>query len=194
MEKLYLKYPLLVEGKYDKLHLSNLVASPIITSNGFALFNSEQKKELVRKLTEVSPILVLTDSDKAGSFIRGRLKSLFPKDRLINVYAPQIEGKERRKAAPSKDGFLGVEGIETKTLYNLLLPFTKEKSNDQHQAVLSKDLYNDGFSGGVGSKERRDLLAKAYGLPSGLSTKALLEAINLLGSKKEYEEAKLKIN
>lgn len=194
MEKLYLKYPLLVEGKYDKLHLSNLVASPIITSNGFALFNSEQKKTLVKKLIENSPILVLTDSDKAGNFIRGRLKGLFPVDKLINVYAPQVKGKERRKNAPSKDGLLGVEGLEAKTLYELLLPFTQNGRSDKTPPVLPKDLYNDGFSGGSDSKERRDRLAAVYGLPAGLSTKALLEAINLLGTKQAYEEAKQKIN
>lgn len=194
MEKLYLKYPLLVEGKYDKLHLSNLVASPIITSNGFALFNSEQKKTLVKKLIENSPILVLTDSDKAGNFIRGRLKGLFPVDKLINIYAPQVKGKEKRKSTPSKDGFLGVEGIEAKTLYELLLPFTQNGQAGKASPVLPKDLYNDGFSGGSGSKEQRDRLATVYGLPTGLSTKALLEAINLLGTKQDYEEAKQKIN
>lgn len=193
MEKLYLKYPLLVEGKYDKLHLSNLVSSPIITSNGFSLFNSEQKKTLIKKLVENSPILVLTDSDKAGNFIRGRLKNLFPKDKLINVYVPQIHGKEKRKPTPSKEGLLGVEGIEIQTLYSILLPFTHEQKTQPTPYVLPKDLYNDGFSGCNDSKELRERLAKAYGLPNGLSTKALLEAINLLGNKQDYEKAKLAI-
>ena len=181
MEKLDLKYPVIVEGKYDKIALDAIVSSPVIVLNGFSVFNNSEKKLLIKRLCAGGAIL-MTDSDKAGMFIRGKLKGYFADIRLYNVYIPQIEGKEKRKNKPSADGLLGVEGIDKKLLYSLLLPYAADTEKPAPKRIYTKaDMYELGLSGKKDSKEKRDQTATRFGLPCGMTANALLEAINLLG-------------
>lgn len=191
-EKLKLKYPIIVEGKYDKAKLSLVVQTSIIALDGFSVFNNKEKQQLLKRLSRETGIILLTDSDRAGNFIRAKLKGIL-NGRVYNVYAPSIVGKERRKIAPSADGLLGVEGIDTKTLRELLLPYTEE-SAPEGANISRLRFYDDGFSGTDDSSARRKLLAKYLNLPETLSSKALLEAINLLISLEEYGNALKRIN
>ena len=119
-ERLVLKYPVLVEGKYDRIKLSNVVASPILTADGFAVFNSPQKKKLLRRLTQAGKLILLTDSDSGGRLIRNKLKGYLPPGSTIDLYIPKLPGRERRKSKDSKEGLLGVEGMDDRLLYELL--------------------------------------------------------------------------
>ena len=188
MEKLKIPYPIVVEGKYDRLRLICVCDAQIITTDGFGIFKKHEKLALLRKLSSISPIIVLTDSDGAGKLIRSHLSSAIPKDKLIQLYIPKIEGKEKRKAAPSAEGTLGVEGMAQKLLYDLLAPFEDgERVARAAENKLSKvDFYNDGLSGGENSTRMRDALAKKLDLPTGLSANALLAALKMLISYDEY--------
>ena len=192
VEKLNLKYPVVVEGKYDKAKISQFVDSPIISLDGFSVFNNNEKKQLLKRLSHENGIILLTDSDRAGNFIRSKLKGIIEGD-IYNVYAPSVLGKERRKQKPSADGLLGVEGIDTKTLFELLLPFSTESKMKKGANISKIRYFEDGFSGGENSSERRKKLARTLNLPETLTSKALLEAINLLISEEEYNSAVMRI-
>lgn len=192
--KLRLRCPVAVEGKYDKIRLANIVETPILVLGGFSVFNDGEKKALLRRICAESGLILLTDSDRAGAFLRAKLKGMLPADesagKLYQVYAPMREGKEARKKAPSADGLLGVEGIDDETLYALLAPFANEGAEPMGANISKAQWYADGFSGGEGSAEKRRKLAGALDLPENLSSGALLEAINLLCSGEAYERAK----
>ena len=121
-KKLNIPYPVIVEGRYDQLRLQCVMNGQIITTDGFGLFNHKETLTLIRALAKKSPLIVLTDSDGAGKLIRSHITSAVPTDRLIQLYIPQIKGKEKRKAAPSAEGTLGVEGMEQQQHYDLLRP------------------------------------------------------------------------
>lgn len=191
-EKLNLKYPVIVEGKYDKAKLSLVVASPIITLDGFSIFKNEDKKALLKRLSNEKGIILLADSDRAGNFLRSKLKGII-KGTIYNVYTPAISGKEKRKAQASADGLLGVEGIDSSVLRDLLLPFADENIRKQSQITKIR-FYEDGFSGTANSSERRIKLAELLRFPKTLTAKALLDAINLLCTEDEYISAVLRIN
>lgn len=188
MRRLNIPYPIIVEGKYDRLRLLSVCDARIFTTDGFGIFKKNEKLSLFRKLSERGPVIVLTDSDGAGGVIRSHLSSAIPKDRLIQLYIPRIEGKERRKAEPSAEGTLGVEGMERQLLWELLLPYEDETALKRaSENPLSKtDLYLDGLSGRADSASRRDAVAVRLGLPSGMSANALLEAMKLLLTYEEY--------
>jgi len=187
-KKLRISYPIIVEGKYDRLRLLNICDAHIITTDGFGIFKKNEKLALIRQLCEKTPIIVLTDSDGAGKIIRSHITSAIPNDRIIQLYIPQIEGKEKRKSIPSAEGTLGVEGMEFSLLYKLLLPFhDKDQKNIPLNNQLSKtDLYTDGLLGSENSSEKRDKLARALGLPMGMTSNALLAALKILISYEEY--------
>ena len=189
MEKLNIPYPIVVEGKYDRLRLLCVCNAQIITTDGFGIFKKHEKLALIRKLGSASPIILLTDSDGAGKLIRSHLTSALPKERIIQLYIPKVEGKEKRKAAPSAEGTLGVEGLEQKLLYDLLAPFeNSERVEMAASNPLSKtDLYRDGLSGAENSAERRDRLAAMLELPSGMTANALLAALKMIITYEEYE-------
>jgi ribonuclease M5 len=193
VEKLNLKYPVVVEGKYDKAKLSLFIKTPIISLDGFSVFNNAEKKQLLKRISRENGIILLTDSDRAGNFIRSKLKGIIEGE-IYNVYAPTILGKERRKQKPSADGLLGVEGIDTKTLFDLLSPFSTDSELKKGANISKTRFFEDGFSGGENSSERRMKLAKSFNLPETLTSKALLEAINLLISEEEYSSAVMRIN
>jgi ribonuclease M5 len=191
-ERLNLKYPVIVEGKYDKAKLSAVVSSPIITLDGFSVFNNEEKKSILKKLSNDNGVIVLTDSDRAGNFIRSKLKDIL-KGKIYNVYAPAIRGKERRKKSASADGLLGVEGINSNTLKMLLKPF-EGGATIVGANVTKTQFYCDGFSGQQNSSENRKALARILDLPDTLTANALLEAINLMFSNEQYYEAVKRID
>lgn len=190
MEKLKIPYPIIVEGKYDRLRLLCVCEANIITTDGFCIFKKHEKLALIRKLSARSPIILLTDSDGAGKLIRSHLTSAIPKDRLIQLYIPKIEGKEKRKSEPSAEGTLGVEGMEQRLLYELLSPFEDgERVLRSYENPLSKtDFYRDGLSGRENSAALRDRLASALSLPTGMTANALLSALKMLITYEEYEE------
>ena len=134
MDKLNIALPIIVEGKYDKIKILSIANACVIATDGFGVFNNKERIAVIKRLAEKSRIIVLTDSDGAGKMIRSHITSAIPKDRLIQLYTPQIKGKERRKAEASKEGFLGVEGTEADILNTLLnsvcLLCTKSKDKD----------------------------------------------------------------
>ena len=188
MEKLKIPYPIIVEGKYDRLRLLSVCDARILTTDGFGIFKKNEKLALFRALSRQTPVILLTDSDGAGKLIRSHLTSAIPKDRLIQLYIPRIKGKEKRKDAPSAEGTLGVEGMEKELLYDLLAPFENgERVARAAEHPLTKaELFADGLSGGEGSAEKRNGLARALGLPEGMSPNAFLEALRILISYEEY--------
>ena len=187
-KKLSIPYPIIVEGKYDRLRLIEICSATIITTDGFGIFKKSERLSLLRELAARTPIILLTDSDGAGKLIRSHITSAIPKERLIQLYIPKIEGKEKRKDAPSAEGTLGVEGMEFSLLYKLLAPF-EDESAYLAQAVnpLSKtDFYIDGLSGGENSAQKRAELAKKLNLPCDMTANALLAALKILISYEEY--------
>lgn len=188
MKKLRVIYPVIVEGKYDKIRLSSVFEAHIVTTDGFGVFNKKEKMALIRALAQKSKIIVLTDSDGAGKLIRSHISGAIPKDRLIQLYIPRVEGKERRKDAPSAEGTLGVEGMKNDVLYNILLPYTEEGEPIAENRLTKTDLYVDGLTGGENSRERRDALAVSLGLPPGMTPNALLEALKLICPYEKYLE------
>jgi len=196
MNKLKLDIPVVVEGKYDKNTLLQIIDTTVITTGGFSVFNSREKRELILRLAEKNGIILLTDSDGGGVQIRKFLLGILPKDKVHNLYIPKIEGKERRKDKASKSGLLGVEGMDRKIIENLFAPFANPRDVSQNslskeKKMLTKlDFFEDGLSGGADAQKKRDLMARHFSLPSGMSAKALLEAINIISDYNEYEEAK----
>lgn len=180
----------IVEGKYDKIKLDSLLEATIISVNGFGLFKDEEKKATVRALANKMGAIILCDSDGGGTVIRRHLNSILPKDKCKNLYIPEIEGKERRKSEPSKEGKLGVEGIPADILRDLFIPFESSAESRDIIKINTADLFADGFSGTDGASEKRAELAKALGLPSNISSKLLVDAINVLGGREIYEKAK----
>ena len=188
MDKLKISYPIIVEGKYDRLRVLSVADACVYTTDGFGIFKKNEKLALFRKLAEKSPIIVLTDSDGAGKLIRSHIGSAVPKERLIQLYIPQIAGVEKRKSEPSAEGFLGVEGIERDVIYKLLSPYADEGAYlASLENPLSKtDLYIDGLTGGKDSAEKRDKLCAKLGLPRGMTPNALLAALRVLLTYEEY--------
>lgn len=188
--KLKLAYPVIVEGKYDKIRLSSLIDTQIIVTDGFGVFKKEEKRLLLRKICEKTPVILLTDSDGGGKIIRSHLTGMLPKDRIIQLYIPMIRGKERRKSSASAAGLLGVEGMDNELLKKLFAPYTVENIADaslRPENPLSKsDLFNDGLMGGKDSSKKRDELCLTLGLPTGMTSNALLEALRITITYDEY--------
>lgn len=179
----------LVEGKYDKIKLSSLLDATILTTDGFGIFKKAEKKALLRRLAKERGILVVTDSDGAGKVIRGHISSILPKEQVTHLYIPKIRGKEARKVSPSKEGTLGVEGMEADLLRSLFAPYAVDAKRETAAPIDKLRFYEDGFTGGNDSNRRRARLAVSLGLPDDLSANALIEAINLLGGLPLYERA-----
>ena len=196
MEKLKIDHVVAVEGKYDKITLENVIDAMILTTDGFGIFKNQDKAALFRRLAIERGLIVFSDPDGAGLVIRNYFNSIIPKEHLIHLYIPKCEGKERRKAAPSKEGYLGVEGMEKELLYRLFLPYAKEKGAEQGieiEEITLMTLYEDGFRGKENSEEKRKMLLRAAELPDNLSAKAAVSAINLLGGRKFYDDTLKKL-
>ena len=187
--KRYLDRPLVVEGKYDKNTLSQLFDGVILTTGGFGIFHQTQLVGYLKKLAEPKGLLVLTDSDAGGHQIRRFLTQAVGKDKVTHLYIPQVEGKEKRKDKKSAQGWLGVEGMTREVLVPLLTPFTTDAPPRPTLALSKADLYALGLSGGQGASEKRDALAKSFGLPLGLTPNAWLEAVTTLVTPEKWQEA-----
>lgn len=187
-EKIKLSIPVVVEGKYDKIKLASILDAAIITTDGFGLFKNKDKLAILKKAAK-NGIIIMTDSDGAGKVIRSHIAGSVPRDKIYDLYVPRIAGKERRKAAPSKEGVLGVEGIDVDTLYSIFSKFVKKHGLEKSVTggVIEKnDLYEAGLTGSPDSKTRRDCLAARLGLPGGMSTPALLSALRAIMSREEF--------
>ena len=195
MDKKRIRLPIIVEGRYDKSTISSIFDATVITTGGFGIFNSKEKVALIKKLAERGGIILLTDSDGGGRQIRSYLSGILPKDKLFHVYTPQIEGKERRKKAPSKAGLLGVEGMGREILEKTLAPFIdtgacgKNKQNTCEKMLTKLDFFVDGLSGADNASEKRAALCEYLGFPRDMSANALIEAINLTVGYDEYRLA-----
>ena len=187
---------LICEGKYDKIKLANMIDCPIITTDGFGVFKSPEKRELIKRYAKIGPVAILTDSDSAGFKIRSYIKGFLPKAEIINVYIPDVYGKESRKREPSAEGKLGVEGMSEKILSDA---FKKAGIGIKCGALPDKkrieriDLYSDGFFGGPDSSYLRARLLKELDLPGRLSTSGLLDFLNAAVGHEKYKELAEKI-
>lgn len=182
-----IKYPIIVEGKYDKIKICSLFDATVITTDGFAIFNQKEKLSLLRSLAERDKVILLTDSDGGGHLIRSHIKSAIPPERLINLYTPKTQGKEKRKREASKEGILGVEGTDKEILTKLLSPFATDNDEQKGEPITKADLYALGLSGREDSKSKRETLLRALNLPHDMSPNAMLSAVNILYSKEEIE-------
>ncbi len=187
---LKLRQAIVVEGKYDKITLSQLVDAPIFVTNGFGIFRDEALISVLRRTAETRGLVILTDSDGGGLVIRSRLSGCLPKQGVLHAYIPDIPGKERRKTAPGKAGLLGVEGMTPETLLRCLQAAGAAVEDDQAAArspeITHSDLYELGLSGRTDSKARRLALQKRLGLPALMSTNALLTALNAIYTRDEF--------
>ena len=187
-----LKYPVIVEGKYDKMKLRGLVEGEIITTEGFRIFRDRDKLTLIRRLAEAGKVVLLTDSDRAGFRIRGYLSGAIPPERIIQVYIPEILGKERRKAVPSAQGTLGVEGMPEEVLRRALEQAgALEEGNPPPwgDPITKQDLFALGLSGGPDSSTLRRQVQRELGLPGALSANALCGVLSRVVTREELEQA-----
>ena len=184
-----IKEAIVVEGRYDKNTLSQIVDAPILQTNGFGIMNDKAQLELLRCVAKMRGLIIFTDSDGAGFVIRNFLKGAIPNEYLKHAYIPDIAGKERRKTAPGKEGKLGVEGMTPQIILECLqrAGATVEGENTacRNNDLTKTDMVDLGLSGGTDSKQRRLALMKHLGLPEHMSSNALLQAINLLYTKDE---------
>ena len=218
-----LSQAVIVEGKYDKIRLSSVLDAEIITTEGFRIFKDREKLSFIRQIAKKRGIIIMTDSDSAGFMIRGHLASAVPNENIINVYVPEIKGKEKRKASASKSGLLGVEGMSEEVILSALeragispektdasvdkngkdkdksdtSACTHDKSgeksrnkaarkNDNSDKITPADLMELGLCGGAMASARRNSLKKRLGLPSSLSSRGFLQAINILYTRDEF--------
>lgn len=176
------KEAIVVEGKYDVIRVRSAVDATVVSTDGFRIFRSPEKRELLRRLAESSGLIILTDSDSAGGVIRNHLLSFLPPETVRIAYVPPIPGKEKRKSAPSREGLLGVEGVDNATVIAALeragATFTHRHAAPPPQHWNKTDLYDMGLSGRADSAARRRALLTALHLPTELSANRLLEVLN----------------
>ena len=187
----HIKEVIVVEGRYDKNTVSQVVDGTIIETAGFGIFSDKEKLALLRKLAEKRGLIILTDSDRAGFFIRGRLKGILGSANIKHAYIPGINGREKRKSTASKEGKLGVEGmvpdIIIKSLERAGATFEEEPIKSEHPGLITgTDMFSAGLSGGAGSAQKRRDLLKRLDLPERLSTRGLLDVLNILFSRDEF--------
>lgn len=177
-----IKQTVIVEGRYDKIKLSGIIDAPIIETSGFGIFKDKEMQRLIRTLSEKTGIVVLTDSDSAGFKIRSFIGSTVDPKNVFNAYIPDIFGKEKRKAEPSKEGKLGVEGVSEEIIIEALekAGVFCEKVTEPERPITKRDLYELGFSGKTDSAEKRQRLLKMYNLPSRLSANSLVKVLNCI--------------
>ncbi len=188
-----IKEAVIVEGKYDKIRLSNFIDGLIVTTDGFGVFKNKEKQVLIRHLAQTRGILVLTDSDGAGFVIRNFLRGAVPSDKIKHAYIPDIFGKEKRKDKPSKEGKLGVEGISEEILSRAIAMSGAECELSEGYVKAAKDiakadLYEHGLTGTPNASQNREKLKKAMHLPENLTSNALLEILNCTMTKQEFEK------
>ena len=181
---------IVVEGRYDKNTLSQVVDAVIIETSGFGIFNDAEKRKLLQTMAEARGLIVLTDSDGAGFVIRNYIKGCVDPKLVKHAYIPDIYGKERRKSEPSREGKLGVEGMKPQVLLDALIragaTFDDEENKKPAPRISKADMYARGLSGREGSAEKRARLIKQLGLPERLTADGLLDVLNATMSREEF--------
>ena len=179
---------IVVEGRYDAGKLRQIVNAPVFETSGFGVMNDKKLLGLLRRVAEKRGLIILTDSDGAGFVIRNYLRGALPKDRVLHAYIPDVYGKERRKAAPGKEGKLGVEGMDEQTILRALenAGAMTADTTAKREPITKADLYHCGLSGGDGSREARRRLLQTLDLPEHMSANALLQALNVLYEREEF--------
>lgn len=180
-----IKEAIIVEGTYDQIKLSNFLDTVIIKTNGFSIFNDKDKLKTIKTLAEKSGIVILTDSDSAGFKIRNFIKQSLPKEHVKNAYVPDIRGKEKRKEKSSKEGLLGVEGINEDIILDALktagcIIDGVSENKENNRKITKTDLYLLGLSGCENSLEKRMILCSELGIPSKISSNMLVDVLNRL--------------
>lgn len=184
-----IKEIIIVEGNYDKSKLSSLVNATIVVTDGFMIFKDKNKCDMLRKLANEYGAIIFTDSDGAGFKIRNYLKNILRTANIKHAYIPDIKGKEKRKNHASKEGFLGVEGVNDEIIITALKNAGYEENEKKETKKITKtDFYSDGLCGTDGSTEKREQLKKELKLPKHLSANMLLEVLNKLYTYEEYKE------
>ena len=189
--------PVIVEGKYDKIRLSGFIDAVIIETDGFRIFSNKEKRAFIRNMAKNKGIIVMTDSDSAGFRIRNFIRNIASDGEVINVYMPDVFGKEKRKAEPSKEGKLGVEGLSEEIITEALTKagvFHTQTKNVNRRQVTVTDLFEDGFTGSDNSGERKKKLLESLSLPYKMSNSQLLKLINTFMSYEDYKNAVLQIS
>ena len=191
MDKLRLRQAIVVEGKYDQNTLRQIVDTAIFTTNGFADMKDPALLRLLQQAAQTTGLVILTDLDGAGFLIRNTLKSALPETGVLHAYIPDLPGKEKRKAAPGKEGLLGVEGMTPEILLKALRDAGAEFADGStpppaREPITKQDLFALGLSGGPESAKKRAALLKALSLPAHMSANALLQALNVLFSREEF--------
>ncbi len=181
---------IVVEGRYDKNTLRQIVDAVILETSGFGIFNDAEKRRLLRRLAEERGLIILTDPDGAGFLIRGHISSFIDPRYVKHAYIPDIQGKERRKSAPSKEGKLGVEGMRPDILLEALrragATIDDVSAGERLQRISKADLFAAGLSGGIGSGEKRRELLRNLQLPERMSANAMLEVLNALMDRDQF--------
>ena len=183
-----LRQAVIVEGKYDKITLENIIDAIIIQTNGFSIFKDREKCEYIRRVAKKRGIIVITDSDSAGAQIRSFLKGICPEGSITNVYIPQLNGKEKRKNIASKEGYLGVEGMSKEIITEALnrSGVTNFEENANTRKITKTDFFELGLSGVQNSSFLRENLAMFLKLPNNISSNAFLDAVNSVFSYEEF--------
>lgn len=181
---------IVVEGRYDKNTLSQVVDAVIIETSGFGIFNDAEKRKLLQTMAEARGLIVLTDSDGAGFVIRNYIKGCVDPKLVKHAYIPDVYGKERRKSVPSREGKLGVEGMKPQVLLDALIragaTFDDEENKKSAPRISKADMYARGLSGHEGSAEKRTQLIRQLGLPERLTADGLLDVLNATMSREEF--------
>ena len=186
-----IKEAIVVEGRYDKNTLSQIVDAPILETSGFGIFKDKAQMALLRRIAQTRGLIVFTDSDGAGFVIRNHIKSAIPSKYLKHAYIPDIPGKEKRKSAPGKEGKLGVEGMSREIILEALRragATIEGEEVPQSCRITKQDLMSLGLSGGPDAGAKRLALLKKLNLPEHMSPNAMLQALNLLYSLEELEQ------
>ena len=194
MNKLHISQLIVVEGKYDKIHLESIVDALIIACSGFSVYKNHDFLRLLRDFSAGPGVIIATDSDHAGFQIRRYLRDAASGGKIYNLYIPDIVGKEKRKVHGSKEGKLGLEGMPVSVLLETLLSLDLEEDSSERRQFLTKnDMLDDGLVAGTGSAARRKQLKKALNLPENLSTDAFIKVVNASITPEEYRAAVLSL-
>lgn len=193
---LHIKETIVVEGKFDREQLKKVTDAPIICTGGFALYTNKNIIDSIRKMAQKTGVIILTDSDGAGFRIRNYIKQCVGEKGVVkHAYIPSIEGKERRKAVPGKEGLLGVEGMTEELLLDILKTVSevKRKKTSDEPEITKLMFFEDGLTGSDDSAEKRRKLSKILGLPARITTNAMIDILNAAIGYNEYKAAVEKI-
>lgn len=212
-QKIELREAVVVEGRYDRIKLGGFISSPIIETGGFRVFKDKEKQALIRAIAERRGILIMTDVDSAGFVIRNFLRGIIPDEKIKHAYIPTVKGRERRKPEPSKEGVLGVEGIDSDELIKAIrnsgahiisrqgeaeglteLSGQGRETDPSAPGITKLDFYDYGLTGRDNSAAYREEVLSSLGLPKYLTVNAMISALNCLFTKAEFEEYLEKLN